>query len=133
MSRQFSKEVKRLAWKRCASRCENGDCGASISFRVYHFDHRIRWELTRDSTLANCQVLCVWCHLDKTASEAGDIAKADHAADRHDGLAGPGRGNRPMGAGRKSGLTKTFNHGVQRRPEPGDRHRALMAWRGRLA
>ena len=26
-------------------------------------------------------------------------------------------------------VVKTFRNGVQRRPEPGDRHRALMAWR----
>jgi hypothetical protein len=86
-------------------------------------------QFSMEVKLANCQVLCVLCHLDKTASEAADIAKADHAADIHSGLDGPGRGNRPISAGRLSGLTKTFRNGVRRRPEKGELHRALMAWR----
>lgn len=43
------------------------------------------------------------------------VAKCDRVRARHLGIAGPGLGDYPMKAGRRSGVTKTIRHGVQPR------------------
>src|SRR5215471_16515726 len=78
--RTFSAETKRLAWKRCGARCEfehriTDGSGQTISRRCdlplfagnIIYDHVIAWEISRNSSLANCQVICVGCNREKTA------------------------------------------------------------------
>jgi len=54
-------------------------------------------------------------------------AKAKRQRRKHLGVTAPGRGPAPLPCGRLSRRKKTFRNGVVERPEPGERHRALMA------
>jgi 5-methylcytosine-specific restriction enzyme A len=132
-ARQFSAAVKRDAWKRCGGNCEK--CTAVIAGAGFIYDHAIAWELTRDSSLGNCQVLCLTCNRDKTAADQTAIAHVKRTADFHLGIAGPGLGRSPMACGRydrdgKPGRhSKTFRHGVVARTSQAEKHRATMASR----
>jgi hypothetical protein len=91
------------------------------------FDHIIPWEFTRDSSPANCQVLCLTCDWLKTyRHDLPAIAQAGRKADFHLGIAGPGRGKRPMPCGRNSPLTKTFHHGVRPRLSQAEKHQQFI-------
>lgn len=129
MSRSFPKSVQRDALARCGHHCEGDACNADIRFKPFQFDHRIRWELTRDSSLGNCQVLCIPCHLKKTSGETSTLAKGDRVADFHRGLRGPGKGRYPMRGGRRSRERKTFRHGVQPRVTLAQEHLRIMTKR----
>jgi 5-methylcytosine-specific restriction protein A len=124
--RTFSAETKRLAWKRCNYQCQN--CTRQVTAGDIEFDHVVSWELSRDSSLGNAQVLCLDCHETKTAGrDIPMIAKADRQADFHIGIAGPGRGPRPMPCGRESGRSKTMRGAVVPRQTQAEKHRATMA------
>jgi len=125
--RTFSAETRRLAWKRCNHRCQG--CTAPVTGAGdIIFDHIVPWELSHDSTLANCQVLCLTCDDLKTyAHDLPAIAAADRKADFHLGITGPGRGKCPMAGGRASSRSKTMRHGVVERVSQAEKHRALMA------
>src|SRR6266436_10336897 len=111
MSRQFSRDTMRLAWNRCRGRCER--CSTKLAPGNINYDHEIPYELSNDSSVWNCQVLCKTCHGYKTAvQDAPAIADAKRQADLHHGVTGPGLGRSPMPAGRLSRLKKTFRHGV---------------------
>jgi 5-methylcytosine-specific restriction enzyme A len=127
--RTFSNEVKRLAWKRCDKQCE--ECTRRITGAGdIEFDHIIAWEISRDSSLGNCQVLCTDCHGEKTAAvDVPMIAAADRKADFHLGIRGPGRGKSPLPAGRNSRVSKTMHHGVVERVSQAEKHRQFMARR----
>jgi len=78
--RNFSAAVKRAAWQRCNGRCQ--DCTAPVAAGGFIFDHIVPWELTRDSSIANCQVLCLTCDDDKTyGRDIPMIAEADRKAE----------------------------------------------------
>jgi 5-methylcytosine-specific restriction protein A len=53
---EFTDAVRRDAWARCGGRCEG--CGKSLAGIRYTYDHTIPFRRSRDSTLANCKVLC---------------------------------------------------------------------------
>src|SRR5258708_15964789 len=133
--RTFSAETKRLAWKRCRRRCE--DCTAPVTGAGdIVFDHVVPWELTHDSSLANCQVLCLTCDDLKTYQrDLPAIAAADRKADFHIGITGPGRGRSPLPGGRyeRDGspgrLSKTIRNGVVPRVSQAEKHRRLIASR----
>jgi 5-methylcytosine-specific restriction enzyme A len=128
MTRQFSKKTKRLAWRRCGGHCE--ECTARLAAGGFIYDHIIAWELTRDSSLDNCQVLCRACNDRKTyGRDLPAIAAAGRKADFHFGISGPGLGRCPMPAGRHSRQSKTFHHGVRPRISGFEKHRRLMAAR----
>lgn len=137
MSRNFAPKTKRRAWDRCGRLCEmirDGErCGALLCAGNRIYDHRIPFEISRDSSLGNCQVICVACDRVKTAADQGDIAKARAVEAFHLGITGPGLGRSPMRAGRRSRETKTFRHGVQPRRTGAERHRELMVKLGRGA
>lgn len=91
------------------------------------YDHIIPWAISRDSSLENCQILCVRCHLGKTGKkDAGDIAKVVRLDDRRMGIKPPGR---KMPAGRDSNVSKTINRGVVERRSQAERHRDMIASR----
>jgi 5-methylcytosine-specific restriction protein A len=124
--RTFSAETKRLAWKRCNHQCQN--CTAQVTGAGdIEFDHVVPWELSHDSSLGNCQILCLTCHDDKTAGrDVPAIAKADRAADFHIGVKGPGRGPRPMPGGTRSAISKSMGGAVVPRRSQAEKYRALM-------
>jgi 5-methylcytosine-specific restriction enzyme A len=125
--RTFSAEVQRLAWKRCNHQCQ--ECTRQVTGAGdIIFDHIVPWEISRDSSLGNCQVLCLTCDDLKTnCRDIPAIAKADRQSDFHLGISGPGRGRRPMPCGRASGRSKTMHHGVVPRQSQAEKHRAAMA------
>ena len=53
---EFTAAVRREAWARCGGRCEG--CGRDLAGVRYVFDHTIPFRRSRDSSLANCKVLC---------------------------------------------------------------------------
>lgn len=127
--RTFSNEVKRLAWKRCNRQCES--CTRQVTGAGdIEFDHIVPWEISRDSSLGNCQVLCTDCHAAKTAArDVPAMAAADRKADYHIGIRGPGRGKSPLPAGRQSLISKTMRNGVVTRVSQAEKHRRFIAQR----
>jgi hypothetical protein len=125
--RTFSAETMRLAWKRCNRQCQQ--CTRQITGAGdIEFDHIIPWEISNDSTLGNCQVLCTDCHAEKTATaDVPAIAASDRKADFHIGIRGPGKGKKPMPAGRNSRQSKTIHNGVVPRVSQAEKHRRFIA------
>ena len=93
--REFSKQTRRDAWKRCDRKCEgikpSGErCGANLTTAKFHFDHIIPDAIGGPNDLTNCQVLCVACHKTKTTKiDAPIIAKATRVSDRYLGIKKP--------------------------------------------
>ena len=79
MSRNFTAKVEDEAQARAKGQCER--CGGQIKPGKFHFDHIIAHGSGGESTLGNCQVLCVRCHLEKTMEEdLPPMRKADRKA-----------------------------------------------------
>jgi hypothetical protein len=57
------------------------------------------------------------------------LAKSDRVRARHIGAAGPGLGKRPMPAGRRTRISKTFRHGVVARTTLAQKLAAMRASR----
>lgn len=133
--RTFSAETKRLAWKRCNGQCKQ--CTRAVTGAGdIEFDHIIAWEISHDSSLANCQVLCVDCHQTKTATvDIPSIAAMNRKADFHLGIRGPGRGKSPLPGGKRDRdgragrLSMTIRNGVVPRLSQAEKHRRLIARR----
>ncbi|RVQ09709.1 HNH endonuclease [Sinorhizobium meliloti] len=71
MARSFSKKVQGQAFLRCGGKCEK--CSANLKVGESEYDHIIPYALTQDSTLENCQVLCIPCHRGVGAKTSDDI------------------------------------------------------------
>lgn len=137
--RTFSASVKRQAWARCAQPRKPGaplrhaceGCGAPVAGAGdIVFDHIVVWEFTRDSSLGNCQVLCLTCDRLKTSGrDIPAIRKAGRQADFHLGIAGPGRGRCPMPCGKASGRSKTMAGKVVPRETHAEKHARFLAQR----
>lgn len=79
---EFSRRTKLQAWDRCGGHCEK--CGRKIRpGDGPEYDHLIPAELSGTADLDNCQVLCRWCHAEKTADDAHTIAKGRKVRARH--------------------------------------------------
>ena len=87
--REFSKAVQRDAFVRANGKCEG--CGAKLSVGKFAYDHVNPDGLTGEPTLANCQVLCSPCHLEKTRQDVKHIAQAKRRADKEMGVKDPHR------------------------------------------
>lgn len=73
---EFTAKVRDKAADRSAGKCQK--CGLPFGGKKMHFDHILPLALSGESSLANCQVLCVSCHTAKTAKEdVPRIRKAD--------------------------------------------------------
>lgn len=92
---EFGKPVKRAALKRADGRCEGllpdtGErCPCLLVAGRYHFDHVIADGLGGKPEIANCAVLCVPCHDDKTKRDVKLIARAKRREDARLGITGP--------------------------------------------
>jgi 5-methylcytosine-specific restriction enzyme A len=83
---EFSKKVRAEAFARANGCCEA--CQAKLKTGEGEYDHIIAFWLTQDSTLDNCQVLCVPCHRGEGAKTADDqkmISKVKRIKAKHDG------------------------------------------------
>jgi 5-methylcytosine-specific restriction enzyme A len=128
MSRQFTRETKRLAWNRSAGRCQR--CIVKLTSGNTNYDHVVPYELSFDSSAWNCQVLCNTCHRHKTSmQDVPTIAEAKRRSDFHLGITGPGLGGSPMACGKRSRVSKTFNRGIVPRQSQIEKHRRFMAGR----
>lgn len=102
--RQFSPAVKRATFERCGGRCA---CTAKLAPGNVIYDHRIPWEISRDSSLDNCEPRCRACDHTKTYEiDIPIIAKVKRMADAHINARSPS--SRPMPCGRNSGFKKTM-------------------------
>lgn len=84
---EFSKKVRAEAFLRCGGKCEK--CEAHLKTGEGEYDHVIPYHFTQDSTIGNCQVLCVPCHRGvggKTADDQHDISKTKRIWLKHNGL-----------------------------------------------
>ncbi len=73
---EFTAKVRDKAADRANGKCQK--CGLPFGGKKMHFDHILPLALGGESSLANCQVLCVSCHTIKTAKEdVPRIRKAD--------------------------------------------------------
>lgn len=83
---EFDKKTRVLAFERCKGLCEK--CSARLKVGEAEYDHIIPYYFTRDSSLDNCQVLCVPCHRGvgaKTADDQRDISKVKRIKMKHEG------------------------------------------------
>lgn len=71
--------------------------------------------------------VCNQLHNQKIDTPA--FAKSNRVRDRHIGAKGPGLGPHPMRAGRRSGVSKTFRHGLVPRRTHAQKHAAFLAGR----
>jgi 5-methylcytosine-specific restriction enzyme A len=123
--RHFSSKTKRLAYERAHGHCEK--CPIKLTQGNIIYDHIIPWEISHDSSLENCQILCRTCDGQKTyGSDLSTIAKVHRIHDRAIGIVRPGK---KLPAGRNSPITKTFSHGVRKRQSQSEKHREVMAKR----
>lgn len=125
--RHFSRSTKRDAYKRAGGCCENPSCGIALppGYGGIHFDHRIAWAISRDSSLDNCQCLCTPCHQAKSAgSDVPTIAKVQRLADERIGIK---RATKKLPAGRDSPVRKKISGEVIARPTRYEAHRRAMA------
>lgn len=73
---EFSAKVRDQAAQRAGERCQS--CKCDLRGKARHFDHILPAALGGEATLANCAVLCVACHAEKTAKQdVPRIRKAD--------------------------------------------------------
>lgn len=78
--REFPVKVKMQAAVRANGKCER--CGVKIPAGGFHFDHHDPDGLGGEPTLANCRVLCIPCHKDKTREDNARMTKADNQRKR---------------------------------------------------
>jgi 5-methylcytosine-specific restriction endonuclease McrA len=81
--REFPRKVRAAALLRANDSCEC--CGAPVKPPKLHYDHILPDALGGEPTLANCQVVCVPCHREKTTDDVRRVRKADRVRDRHTG------------------------------------------------
>lgn len=124
--RDFSRKVKLVAFAKAKGHCDG--CTAPLCVGHFVYDHIVPWALGRDSSIANCQVLCDACNTIKTGTlDVPVIAKSNRQRDRHIGAKGKSR--TPLPCGRDSWAQKKVGGKVVRRASGLDKHRALMAKR----
>lgn len=83
---EFSKKVRAEAFARANGHCEK--CAMRLKVGEGEFDHILAFWLSRDSSLENCQLLCVPCHRGegaKTADDQRTISKVKRIKAKHDG------------------------------------------------
>lgn len=92
MRTEFTKSTMREALTRSKGLCEGlladgTRCNVNLWQKARHFDHIIPDAIGGDNSLTNCAVLCVPCHLEKTAKrDIPIIAKSKRVSDRHNGI-----------------------------------------------
>lgn len=83
---EFDKKTRAEAFRRCGGKCES--CQMKLKAGEGEYDHIIPYALSEDSTLSNCQVLCVPCHRGvgaKTSDDIKAISKAKRNWLKHTG------------------------------------------------
>lgn len=82
---EFSKKQRAEIWQRACGHCEK--CQAKLKVGEGEYDHVIPFALTRDTSVANAQLLCRVCHSGKTHTEDRPrISKAERQRAKHLGI-----------------------------------------------
>jgi 5-methylcytosine-specific restriction enzyme A len=117
--RNFTRKVMSIAYARATdadgvTRCEG--CTAPVGPGGFRYDHTIPFELSRDSRVSNCRLLCTSCDDGKThRMDIPWIAKANRQRDKHRGAFE--RSRRPLPCGHASPFKKTIGGRVVRRQQ----------------
>jgi|SRR6478609_1538790 len=74
MRKEFTTKTKAQAFMRANGRCE--ECGYRLTPGKFDYDHTRPDGLLGCNDLANCRVICIGCHNEKTREDIGRIAKA---------------------------------------------------------
>ena len=85
--RDFPRKIKAAAIKRAAGKCDK--CSAVLKPREGEVDHILPDILGGEPVLANAQVLCRVCHVEKTADDIRRTRKADRSGDKASGAVKP--------------------------------------------
>jgi hypothetical protein len=121
MERRFTRAVMREALARSGRRCI---CTALLAPGNVHYDHVTPWEISRDSSLANCKAVCRACHDQKTyATDIPLIAKLKRMGDAHMGARKIA--SRPFPFGRGSGFKMTMGRKIVARMTLGQQMRQM--------
>lgn len=120
--RHFSAKTKRQAWKRSRDHCEK--CTAKLTTGNIIYDHVIPWEISGDSSLENCQTVCLRCDAAKTyGTDIPTIAKVRRIYDAAHGIE---RLRKKMPGHRKDRISKKVcGTVVLRQPRYSKHHAAL--------
>ena len=123
--RHFSSKTKRDAYKRSRGHCEK--CRVKLRTGNIKYDHRIPWEISRNSSPENCQCLCLNCDAAKTyGADIPIIAKVHRIYDRAIGIK---RSSKKLPGGRLSAISKKISGEVVARIPRWGKHKAAMAGR----
>jgi 5-methylcytosine-specific restriction endonuclease McrA len=121
MRNEFSRLTRRLAWARANGQCEGQilapgygvrRCNFPIDLGGFEYDHIIPDWMGGDNSVDNCRLLCTKCHEEKTASDAGAIAKVKRIRDKRSKAL---TSRRPMPFGRRSKLKKKISGEIVQR------------------
>lgn len=100
MSRaEFPAKVRKAAFARADGRCEK--CSAVLKTGEGEVDHVLPDALGGEPVLANAQVLCRVCHVEKTADDVRRMRKADRQKAKQTGV------SRPKGTMKSRGFVPT--------------------------
>jgi 5-methylcytosine-specific restriction protein A len=89
---EFSRKQRLEMWTRAKGHCEG--CGMKLKAGQGEYDHVIAYEISRDTSISNGQLLCTPCHRGpggKTADDAGIIAKVRRIEAKHRGTWPPSK------------------------------------------
>ena len=121
--RAFPAKVKNIAYAMTLGVCEG--CTAPLRPGHFTYDHKIPWELSRDSRVENCQVLCDNCNDTKTSRrDIPLIAKANRQRAKHIGAVDKSR--TPLPCGRGSRMKKQIGGRVVPRVSQREKLRAYL-------
>lgn len=85
MRQEFTRKQRLEIWTRANGHCEG--CGAKLKVGEGEYDHVIPFEVSRDTSVSNGQLLCAPCHRGKTSkSDAPTIAKVKRIHAKHNGI-----------------------------------------------
>ena len=89
MRKEFSRKIRRQAWERANGQCEGtlhrldhqaGNityrCTAPIDLGRFEYDHRIPDWMGGDSSLENCEVLCLCCYENRVRGQKRQRVRA---------------------------------------------------------
>ena len=100
MSRaEFPAKVRKAAFARADGKCEK--CAAVLKTGEGEVDHILPDALGGEPVLANAQVLCRVCHVEKTADDVRRMRKADRQKAKQTGA------TRPKATMKSRGFAKT--------------------------
>ena len=85
--KEFSRKVRQAAIERAAGHCEK--CRAVLKTGEAEVDHILPDVLGGEPILANAQVLCRVCHVEKSADDIRRARKADRQRDKASGAVRP--------------------------------------------